>query len=146
MWQRISAHEFVPSRLRTRRWEPKGKVVRDDDLGAVHVIEHVTGNEFAAGSVAVGPLGWRTRNRSLIVKPGAQIRKPRVKYLLPWRRSALIVCQAMSMAMTVVLPAPVAQSIGRWQGIIVHAIAHERGRGDFGRALVAAGLERRKTA
>jgi hypothetical protein len=108
MWQRISAHEFVPSRLRTRRWEPKGKVVRDDDLGAVHVIEHVTGNEFAAGSVAVGPLGWRTRNRSLIVKPGAQIRKPRVKYLLPWRRSALIVCQAMSMAMTVVLPAPVA--------------------------------------
>jgi hypothetical protein len=83
-------------------------VVRDDDLGAVHVIEHVTGNEFAAGVVAVGPLGWRTLNRSLIVKPGAEIRKPRVKYLLPWRRSALIVCQAMSMAMTVVLPAPVA--------------------------------------
>jgi hypothetical protein len=53
MWQRISAHEFVPSRLRTRRWEPKGKVVRDDDLGAVQVIEHFTGNEFSGGLEAV---------------------------------------------------------------------------------------------
>jgi hypothetical protein len=33
--------------VRTRRWELEGMVVRDDDLGAVHVIEHVTGNEFA---------------------------------------------------------------------------------------------------
>ena len=31
-----------------------------------------------------------------------------MKCLLPGRRTALIVCQAMSMAMTVVLPAPVA--------------------------------------
>jgi hypothetical protein len=43
-----------------------------------------------------------------MVRPGAQIRKPRVKFLLVGRRTALIVCQAMSMAMTVVLPAPVA--------------------------------------
>jgi hypothetical protein len=35
----------------------------------------------------------------------------------------------------------IAKAIGRWHGIIVHAIAHERNRGDFGRALVA-GLER----
>ncbi len=43
-----------------------------------------------------------------MVKPGAQIRKPRVKFLLVGRRTALMVCQAISMAMTVVLPAPVA--------------------------------------
>ena len=36
------------------------------------------------------------------------MRKPRVKCLLDGRRTALMVCQAMSMAMTVVLPAPVA--------------------------------------
>ena len=31
----------------------------------------------------------------------------------------------------------VAKAVGGWHRIIVHAIAHERGRGDFGRALVA---------
>ena len=36
------------------------------------------------------------------------MRKPRVKCLLPGRRTALTVCQAISIAMTVVLPAPVA--------------------------------------
>ncbi|WP_256211811.1 hypothetical protein [Nitrosomonas communis] len=36
------------------------------------------------------------------------MRKPRVKRLFAGRRIALIVCQAMSMAMTVVLPATVA--------------------------------------
>jgi phage terminase large subunit GpA-like protein len=36
-----------------------------------------------------------------------------VKFLLPGRRTALIVCQAMSMAMTVVLPAPVASFSAR---------------------------------
>ena len=43
-----------------------------------------------------------------MVMPGAITRKPRVKRRLPGRRTALIVCQAMSIAMTVVLPAPVA--------------------------------------
>lgn len=43
-----------------------------------------------------------------MVSPGATIRKPRVNCLLPGWRTALMVCQAMSMAMTVVLPAPVA--------------------------------------
>ena len=32
----------------------EGVVVGDDDLGPVHVVEHVAGNEFAAGVVAVG--------------------------------------------------------------------------------------------
>ena len=41
------------------------------------------------------------------------MRKPRVKCLLPGRRTALTVCQAMSIAMTVVLPAPVASFSAR---------------------------------
>jgi hypothetical protein len=32
-------------------------VVGDDDLGPVHVVEHVPGNEFAAGVVAIGIIG-----------------------------------------------------------------------------------------
>ena len=43
-----------------------------------------------------------------MVIPGVTTRKPRVKRLLLGRRTALIVCHAISMAMTVVLPAPVA--------------------------------------
>ena len=43
-----------------------------------------------------------------MVMPGATTRKPRVKRLLLGCRTALIVCHAMIMAMTVVLPAPVA--------------------------------------
>ena len=40
--------------------------------------------------------------------PGVTTRKPRVKFRRPGRRTAFTVCQAISMAMTVVLPAPVA--------------------------------------
>ena len=43
-----------------------------------------------------------------MVRPGRDDRNPRVNFVLPGRRTALMVCQAMSMAMTVVLPAPVA--------------------------------------
>ena len=40
--------------------------------------------------------------------PGVMIRKPREKVLLFGWRTAFTVCQAISIAMTVVLPAPVA--------------------------------------
>jgi hypothetical protein len=40
--------------------------------------------------------------------PGVTIRKPLLKRLLPGARTAFAVCHAMSIAMTVVLPAPVA--------------------------------------
>ena len=40
--------------------------------------------------------------------PGVTTRNPRVNRRLLGRRTALIVCQAMIIAMTVVLPAPVA--------------------------------------
>ena len=43
-----------------------------------------------------------------MVMPGATTRKPRVKRLLLGCRTALMVCHAMIMAITVVLPAPVA--------------------------------------
>ena len=43
-----------------------------------------------------------------MVSPGVTTRKPRVNRRLPGCRTELIVCQAMSIAMTVVFPAPVA--------------------------------------
>ncbi len=43
-----------------------------------------------------------------MVMPGVTTRKPRVKRLLLGRRTAFTVCQAISIAITVVLPAPVA--------------------------------------
>lgn len=48
-----------------------------------------------------------------MVSPGVTMRKPRVKCLLPSRRTAFNVCQAMSIAMTVVFPAPVASYSAR---------------------------------
>ena len=43
-----------------------------------------------------------------MVIPGVTTRNPRVNRLLCGRRTALTVCQAINMAMTVVFPAPVA--------------------------------------
>ncbi len=43
-----------------------------------------------------------------MVTPGVTTRNPRVNRELPGRRTALMVCQATTIAMTVVLPAPVA--------------------------------------
>ena len=43
-----------------------------------------------------------------MVRPGVTTRKPRVNLRLFGCRTALMVCQAIIMAMTVVLPAPVA--------------------------------------
>ena len=48
----------------------------------------------------------RTRKRSLIVIPGAITRNPREKLLLLGERTAFTVCHAISIAITVVLPAP----------------------------------------
>ena len=45
--------------------------------------------------------------------PGVMIRKPRVKRLLVGERTALTVCQAISIAITVVLPLPVAIFMAR---------------------------------
>ena len=43
-----------------------------------------------------------------MVRPGVTTKKPRVNLRLLGCRTALMVCQAMVMAITVVLPAPVA--------------------------------------
>jgi hypothetical protein len=44
----------------------------------------------------------------LIVMPGVMMRKPLANSFDPAARAALTACQAISIAMTVVLPAPVA--------------------------------------
>jgi hypothetical protein len=48
-----------------------------------------------------------------MVMPGVTMRNPLLKRLLPDARTAFVVCQAISIAMTVVLPAPVAIFIAR---------------------------------
>jgi hypothetical protein len=40
-------------------------VIRDDNLGSLHVFEHVNGNQFAAGVVAVGVIGFEGRAAGL---------------------------------------------------------------------------------
>jgi hypothetical protein len=52
-----------------------------------------------AQGLAVGVVRLQDRSRSLIVKLGAQTKNPRVKCLLPGRRTELIVCHAINMAM-----------------------------------------------
>src|SRR5271157_3860533 len=51
-----------------------------------------------------------------MVMPGATTRKPRENVLLLGWRAALTVCHAMIIAMTVVLPAPVASFSARRSG------------------------------
>jgi hypothetical protein len=48
-----------------------------------------------------------------MVIPGVMIRKPRPKRLLDGERTALTVCHAISMAMTVVFPLPVERRVAR---------------------------------
>ena len=96
----------------TARWRSPSLV------GGHHRVAFIRSPSMSVGTSsrsASGSLGWRTRSQSLIVMPGVTTRKPRVKRLLLGRRTALTVCQAMTMAMTVVLPAPVA-SLGARRG------------------------------
>ena len=67
-----------------------------------------------------------------MVRPGVTTRNPRVNRRLPGRRTALTVCHAMSMAMTVVLPAPVA------------SLSASRARPGFACALAAARWSRKR--
>jgi hypothetical protein len=60
-----------------------------------------------------GERSCNTDSRSRMVMPGATIRKPRENVLLLGCRAALTACHAMSIAMTVVLPAPVASLSAR---------------------------------
>ena len=62
-----------------------------------------------AGAVAAAVLG----EVSAFVKPGVTMREPRVNLRLPGCREALIACQAINIAITVVLPAPVASFSAR---------------------------------
>jgi len=84
-------------------------VVGDDDLGPIHIVEHVARNEFAAGVVAIGIVGWEDAQPGLCRQAwGAKPENHGWKCLLAGRRVALIVCHAIIIAITVVLPSTVA--------------------------------------
>ena len=88
-------------------------VIGDDDLGLLQLRQEVAGHQLARVVVALRVVGLEhPQLRSLMVRPGETTRKPR-ENLLCGRRTALIVCQAISIAMTVVLPLPVASLSAR---------------------------------
>src|SRR5262245_25867168 len=60
-----------------------------------------------------GASGISTRRRSLMVMPGVTMRKASVKVLELGRLALLMACHAISIAITVVLPAPVASFMAR---------------------------------
>lgn len=62
------------------------------------------GQMAASNGLIVGKLA----EISLFATPLLEMRNPRVKRLLVLRRTQLMVCHAISIAITVVLPAPVA--------------------------------------
>ena len=62
-----------------------------------------------------------------MVIPGVTTRNPRVNLLLWGLRTALMVCQAIIMAITVVLPAPVASfKARRWSSGFASLLAFAR--------------------
>ena len=65
-------------------------------------------DEVALAVVVAGSLGSRTRSRSRIVMPGVTTRNWSVKRASWGLATLLSVCQAMSIAITTVLPEPVA--------------------------------------
>ena len=93
--------------------ELEGVVVGDDDLGAVHVVQHVARHQLAVLVIAVRVVRLQDPQAVLDREARRNDEKPRVKRLLCGRRTALMVCQAISIAMTVVLPAPVASFSAR---------------------------------
>ena len=68
----------------------------------------VGGNEAAELVVVFSSSGSRTRSRSLIVRPGVMTRNRLAKRASFGWATLLSVCQAMSIAITTVLPEPVA--------------------------------------
>ena len=72
------------------------------------------GDDLAVPIIALGVV--RQKHAQAVLDRDARARrsrKPREKCLLPGCRTALTVCQAISIAMTVVLPAPVASFSAR---------------------------------
>ena len=93
----------------------EGVVVGDDDLGALRTSSSMSlGTSSRSGVVAVGIVGLENAEPILDGQAGrADQEAAREHACSPGRRTALIVCHAMSMAMTVVLPAPVASFSAR---------------------------------
>ncbi len=62
----------------------EGMVVGDDDLGPVHVVEHVAGNQFTAGVVTVGIVGLEDTQPVLDGQAGYADQKAAGEMLAPW--------------------------------------------------------------
>ena len=83
-------------------------VVDDFDLRLEQGVPEVGRDQIALAVVVVLALGCSTPRRSRIVMPGVTMRKRFAKRASLGAITLLIVCQAMSIAITTVLPAPVA--------------------------------------
>ncbi len=83
-------------------------VVGDDDLGAAEVGEHVGRHQLAVRVVAVGVARQQDAQAVLDGDAGRDDQEAAARSACCPSATALTVCQAMSMAMTVVLPLPVA--------------------------------------
>ena len=89
--------------------QQEGVEVGDDDLGLAEPLEQVGRARCrAGGSSSRGSFGSSTRSRSRMVMPGVTIRNASEKRASCGLASLLSACQAMSIAMTTVLPEPVA--------------------------------------
>ena len=77
------------------------------------VVEHVARDQLAAGVVAVRVVRLQDAQAVLDGEAGRDDQEAAGEVLAAGRRTALTVCQAISIAMTVVLPAPVASFSAR---------------------------------
>src|SRR5258706_13708076 len=70
IWPSVSSVSSSSPMRPCRSWRPalrefdsfpklESVIVGDDDLGPVHIVEHVVRNDFAAGVVAVGVIGLK---------------------------------------------------------------------------------------
>ena len=106
----------------------EGVEVGDEDLGLPNSSIRSGGTISQGGSSCSGSLGSSTRSRSRMVMPGVTIRKVSVNRASCGFASLFSDCQAMSMAMTTVLPEPVAilQAMRNRPGLCVFVELAER--------------------
>jgi hypothetical protein len=87
----------------------EGVIVGDDDFGPLDVTEHVYRNEFAVAVITVGIIGQKHTQSILDGDAGRDDEESASELAAAGvAQTALTVCHAISIAMTVVLPAPVA--------------------------------------
>jgi hypothetical protein len=83
-------------------------IIGDDDLGAIDIRQHVHRDQFAAAVVAVRVVGLKDTQPVLDGDSRGDNQESAAVEAAAGVRAALMVCHAISIAMTVVLPLPVA--------------------------------------